>query len=183
MTDTATVQTLTAEVRTLMVGKRQVTLSVAKQLDTVPLLELDIMGRIHLGRENPYVIGSHHGKLACARWEDPQHIYPRPAFIELPNETITACSRLIREHNSYTYLSLKIDEKSFDVAKEVAASCGIEEHDGWEGKERCKFWTASNIIKDSIRTQIANHELRHAAKVAKNEEAKNSDLIVLAGLR
>jgi hypothetical protein len=59
---TATVETLTAEVRTLMVGSRQVTLSMAKQLDVVSLADLKVMGRLNL-RFNArdlemYVIGA-----------------------------------------------------------------------------------------------------------------------------
>jgi hypothetical protein len=45
---TATVETLTAEVRVLMVGSRQITLSVAKQLDTCPFFEMQPMGRIRM---------------------------------------------------------------------------------------------------------------------------------------
>ena len=41
---TATVETLTAEVRVLMVGNRQITLSVAKQLDEVPIAEIEVFG-------------------------------------------------------------------------------------------------------------------------------------------
>lgn len=43
---TATVETLTAEVRVLMVGNRQVTLSVKRQLDWVPAEECEPFGRI-----------------------------------------------------------------------------------------------------------------------------------------
>ena len=46
---TATVETLVAEVRVLKVGSRQITLSVAKQLDEVPVFELEPFGRIHCG--------------------------------------------------------------------------------------------------------------------------------------
>lgn len=38
---TATVETLTAEVRALMVGSRQVTMSVYNQLDRVPHSQID----------------------------------------------------------------------------------------------------------------------------------------------
>src|SRR5512144_2582083 len=60
-TTTATVETLTAEVKVLQVGNRQITLSVAKQLDEVPLVDLEVMGRVHLGgNAYPYlVIGRH----------------------------------------------------------------------------------------------------------------------------
>lgn len=45
-TTSATVETLTAEVRVLMVGNRQVTLSVYRQLDTVLSGEIDPFGRV-----------------------------------------------------------------------------------------------------------------------------------------
>lgn len=55
---TATVETLTAEVRVLMVGNRQITQSVARQLDRVELDELKMFGRVRLG-EDTLIIGSH----------------------------------------------------------------------------------------------------------------------------
>jgi hypothetical protein len=50
--ETATVEVLTAEVRTLMVGSRQVTLSVFKQLDTVLPKDIEPFGRVRDGRDN-----------------------------------------------------------------------------------------------------------------------------------
>ena len=44
--NTATVQTLTAEVRVLMVGSRQITMSVFKQLDHRPIEEIELFGRV-----------------------------------------------------------------------------------------------------------------------------------------
>ncbi len=68
---TATVETLTAEVRILMVGLRQVTLSVARQLDEVDPCEIEPFGRIRAGSRNGFaaidqveVIGSAGGQLA-----------------------------------------------------------------------------------------------------------------------
>jgi hypothetical protein len=46
----ATVQTLAAEVRVLMVGSRQVTLSVYRQLDTVRPDAIEPFGRVNTGR-------------------------------------------------------------------------------------------------------------------------------------
>ncbi len=46
---TATVETLTAEVRTLVVGSRQVTLSVFKQLDTLSVWKIKPFGRVRSG--------------------------------------------------------------------------------------------------------------------------------------
>jgi hypothetical protein len=74
-TTTALVETLTAEVRVLMVGRRQVTLSVAKQLDLVPLAELTIFGRVKLGDVHRVIGVDRDGNLALAsyvpahRWE------------------------------------------------------------------------------------------------------------------
>jgi hypothetical protein len=49
---TATVEVLTAEVRVLMVGSRQVTLSVARQLDEIDGYEITPFGRIETGRKH-----------------------------------------------------------------------------------------------------------------------------------
>lgn len=74
----AHVQVLTAEVRTLMVGSRQVTLSVAKQLDVVPLYVMRPFGRVkirtgsrgsgRLGVERVDVIGAHRDGSLCISW-------------------------------------------------------------------------------------------------------------------
>lgn len=66
----AIVEVLTAEVRVLMVGSRQVTLSVARQLDQVEPEEITPFGRIRTGAREPFaalgmieVIGSLDGSL------------------------------------------------------------------------------------------------------------------------
>lgn len=66
---TATVQTLTAEVRVLQVGSRQVTLSVFRQLDSVPYDDLEPFGRVRDGGR-PHsieVVGRHNGTGALVR--------------------------------------------------------------------------------------------------------------------
>jgi hypothetical protein len=50
-TNTATIETLTAEVRVLMVGSRQVTMSVFKQLDWLTPSALTPFGRVSTGRK------------------------------------------------------------------------------------------------------------------------------------
>ena len=59
---TATVETLTAEVRVLMVGSRQVTLSVYGQLDHAPFDEMEPFGRVR-PRDSQldyiYLVGRH----------------------------------------------------------------------------------------------------------------------------
>lgn len=74
--ETATVETLTAEVRTLVVGSRQVTLSVARQLDTVPVWEIEPFGRVNLsGPFDTIMVGRHRtsGALVISR---PVHEHP-----------------------------------------------------------------------------------------------------------
>jgi hypothetical protein len=67
---TTTVEMLTAEVRVLMVGSRQITLSVARQLDTVNADEIEPFGRVRVlqkpDRNDVEVIGSADGVLAYA---------------------------------------------------------------------------------------------------------------------
>jgi len=61
-TYTATVEALSAEVRVLMVGSRQVTLSVYRQLDRVPDDEIEPFGRVRDGKHegcDVYVVGRH----------------------------------------------------------------------------------------------------------------------------
>lgn len=84
MSATATVETLTAEVRVLMVGNRQVTLSVARQLDEVDFVELSPFGRIRSTREYTSaveVIGKHResGALARATVSQPMWLTESPA--------------------------------------------------------------------------------------------------------
>lgn len=52
-THTATIETLTAEVRVLMVGSRQVTLSVYRQLDRHPSNEIKPFGRVSDKHDEP----------------------------------------------------------------------------------------------------------------------------------
>ena len=72
MTDTATatVEVLTAEVRVLMIGSRQITLSVVRQLDFADPDEIAPFGRVRTGaydNEVVEVVGSVRGVLARAR--------------------------------------------------------------------------------------------------------------------
>jgi hypothetical protein len=69
-TTTAEVETLVAEVRVLMVGNRQITLSVAKQLDRVSLKDVIAFGRIRPEKGDHLVIGRHldDGSLVTALW-------------------------------------------------------------------------------------------------------------------
>ena len=68
---TATVETLTAEVRVLMVGNRQVTLSVYRQLDYVYPQWIDPFGRVNANSDRNFVqlVGSYKGVLVRSEFE------------------------------------------------------------------------------------------------------------------
>lgn len=71
----ARVQVLTAEVRTLVVGSRQVTMSVFNQLDSVPPNEIEPFGRVSPGSDqwSVSVIGRHGATGALVRSNVPRH--------------------------------------------------------------------------------------------------------------
>lgn len=71
----ATVEVLTAKVRVLMVGSRQVTLSVYRQLDEIPLLAMEAFGRVRAeprpDDDEPrriQVVGASRDGQLCASW-------------------------------------------------------------------------------------------------------------------
>lgn len=78
MTDAheAHVRTLTAEVRTLVIGSRQVTMSVYNQLDDVPPTRIEPFGRVNPKHPNArqffYVVGRHTTTGALVRSHIPQ---------------------------------------------------------------------------------------------------------------
>jgi len=81
----ASVGVLTAEVRVLMVGSRQVTLSVARQLDFVPMSSIEPFGRIKSGSGGDCieVIGSADGVLSRSRvWRTMQTCSRGNSFLE-----------------------------------------------------------------------------------------------------
>lgn len=86
MTSTATVETLTAQVHTLVIGTRQITLSVAKQLDVINLPDLAVMGRVKIaGKHDYHVIGTdiRTGVLAVAEYEPYAHRDDHPGWAAL----------------------------------------------------------------------------------------------------
>jgi hypothetical protein len=77
---TATVETLTAEVRVLMVGNRQITLSVFRQLDPVRHDQIEPFGRVRSSDKLSHLVqvvgcrtaGPHAGTLVRS-WLNPEH--------------------------------------------------------------------------------------------------------------
>lgn len=178
--NTATVETLTAEVRTLVVGSRQITLSVAKQLDIVPLDTLQIFGRVkvNVGKDPAnYVIGtSTDGTLALAAYEHP--FRPERPYIgeqDLDGGKITACAREMETR------TLEAEGVIFEASRKVLAACGIAGHDRYSSAQ-CAHWSP-NGLEDLIWESLVNQTARNAADKSLNLAAAESPLIVLAGLR
>jgi hypothetical protein len=177
MTDTATVETLTAEVRVLMVGNRQITLSVARQLDTVKLFEMEPFGRVRLDkdREN-YVIGrsKETGTLVLAKYQ------PRttaPFICELDGK-ITVCRGLapLADHGDRVY-NLTFRRRAIMVDYDTVNHCEFDDH--WNRNNKgCEGWL-TNGLDDQIQAQIDESDECNAP----HEAAAALPLIVLAGLR
>lgn len=184
MTTTATeaaVTTLTAEVRTLVVGTRQVTLSVAKQLDVVHIVDLRVMGRVRLNGDHKHVIGTAaDGSLALARYSEPW--YPRPRFIDADDLTgkATVCQSLQADD----YYPLEIGGENFRLARGAAEQCTVEEHARWsQQQQKCDGWTAPPEVMAQIATVVRGKILGEQIARAAHKAAAAAPLIVLAGLK
>ena len=181
---TATVETLKAEVRTLMVGNRQVTLSVAKQLDRVPLNELEVFGRIHLGKESNLVVGRHveSGALALSSFRS---FKPFIGFIELTDgaepllDYPMVCSSLNNRLDNGFRLAL--DDVPFILADRNIRRCQISGHFPYS-RDSCDNWDPGSF-GETFRKELQRQREAYERKVSVNRAAAESPLIVLAGLR
>jgi len=173
---TAEVEVLTAEVRVLMVGSRQVTLSVARQLDLVDLDALEPFGRVRTREHDYAVIGKHRqsGVLVIAPY------LPQPPILhflaaELPGR-ITACATLLRTARQYAIgLQLRYDDWPITVPTECVNVCG--KHAGYE-RHGCEHWEPGEVAP-----VIARDVRRARQAFAPHVAAAAMPLIVLAGLR
>ena len=103
-TPTATVVTLEAAVRVLMVGNRQITQSVAKQLDHVDPWHVEPMGRVRLADET-LVIGRHTdtGDLvlthshACRLHPQPRTLFSAHPPAHLRCDCCHGCAFIVRD--------------------------------------------------------------------------------------
>jgi hypothetical protein len=177
MSDTATVEVLTAEVRVLMVGSRQVTLSIAKQLDRVSLRRMEPFGRVRIGDVDNLVIGRSRedGSLVTAPIV---YLREQPIInVEDLDPSVEArpvvCNKQMTDRDGYFRLSL--DGRSIALEAKAATRCG--QH-GYMGDESCGSW---NHMGHASSFQAAIDELD--ATRAMYARARVLPLIVLAGLR
>lgn len=174
---TATVETLVAEVRVLMVGSRQVTLSVARQLDYAKLEDIDPFGRVHLGGEGNHIIGRHRtsGALVLAQ-------YQRDPGTTVPIDEHTLASKFLvcskyKPSISEWGVELGFEGRRLSVDHRAVDWCGNERHTRF-GEEHCAGWD-SNDQDEVIRAQIAKWDRRRQYHLS----MPSLPLIVLAGLR
>ena len=172
---TATVETLIAEVRVLMVGNRQITMSVAKQLDWVDECYMEPFGRIKLYEHSRLLIGKHIASGVLVRSTIPES--PNMPYIDRLSAHITVCRTLKRDCETGACV-LNLNNNRLKFAPGVIRYCEIDGHDAWIRAGHCDGWIA-NGMEDEISNQILEFK-----KYKEHIAALNAlPLIVLAGLR
>ena len=179
-TTAATVETLTAEVRTLVVGSRQVTLSVAKQLDTIPLDRLVVMGRVRIDKESTdrkgWVIGvdTATGSLALAKWNIDARI-AKPVVWDDDGLSIVVC-RPMRLNDYEAHLQIdKTPFTAFNPKRNPACDCARGGFCGWN--------VGGSTTLDEVAAYVEQQMVLTAAERDRCKAAADAPLIVLAGLK
>ncbi|EHK82120.1 hypothetical protein [Rhodococcus pyridinivorans] len=183
---TATVETLTAEVRVLTVGKRQITVSVAKQLDVIPVTRLTVFGRVKLELKDhkDYVIGVDNttGILSLSAYNK-YFRGPKP-FVDvidsgLPDEQFPiVCGATSSYDNAF---QLRWSDIDFELFADGVRRCEIDGHTTW-GTAKCSGWNPAGSA-EYIESEIARQTAEADAEAKAHRDAASSPLIVLAGLR
>lgn len=179
MKQTATVEALTAEVRVLMVGSRQITLSVARQLDVLDELSaIEVFGRVRLGDDKPRVIGADKatGELKLALFKFPHGPVITAEDIDKP---IIICDTTRGNQRDHAYFLRYEDEATLTVDPRATQSCGKHAPDPMGGRFNGVCGWDPNGNEPLIKAQIA--EWQAARRVF--DAAASAPLIVLAGLR
>ena len=181
----ATVETLTAEVRVLMVGSRQITLSVARQLDWIPLEDLTVFGRVKLGGGGDIsAIGrGPTGDLCLARVQQLWGV--RRVFIDeedLDGRKVRVCRSAV---NHEGYANVRFGGTPIELQRGTYETCDVPKHRFYSsytvtaaGAPSCGRWDSGDC-REAIEAAIA----RDMEYVALHKAAAEAPLIVLAGLR
>lgn len=178
---TATVETLTAEVRVLMVGNRQVTLSVYRQLDEVLLADIAPFGRVNDGKDiGTWVVGRKLTTGELVRANVNKYRVPKPCVYKgLLSAPIIVCKAHFRradETVAHDEVSLTYRGAGLIVNRDAAEDCGIKEHS--RGPEHCDGWQPNGqqgVLDELVR--------KYGVEVERHRAAESLPLIVLAGLR
>jgi hypothetical protein len=200
-TATAKVEVLTAEVRVLMVGSRQVTLSVYRQLDYVPPDRIEPFGRVrdshdtHTG-SSVFVVGRDaDGTLVCS------HAYKQPTYQHITEEDFPLAHEWAHaQHHfadgddvgltrSYFHLPALAGTQAYVTLEHaVTVTCHECEMVEW----RCRDYNHQDVKPDHDRAAWLNRQMGTVVRmrVAEDRELQaiydewaKLPLIVLAGLR
>jgi hypothetical protein len=183
-TTTATVATLTATVHVLQVGSRQITLSVAKQLDCVDRENIEPMGRIRLNDGVELIGRGPDGTLVRS------HVTPEASayrtnrdWVHLPNKAVWVCRRAPLEQsywdNAVLYrltgsdFSVTISQSAADVSDDCPPGMPSADHSG-------HWWMRQQI---DLAACAVERDRRNAALKAARASDLALPLIVLAGLK
>ena len=200
-TETATVEMLAAEVRTLMVGSRQVTLSVAKQLDVISFAEMEtIFGRIKIGREGVTVIGrSRSGVLSISDVRD----FVRDFVLAPRGEwgSFVVCNGVYEDTSRWmaaagvgeAMMELDVWAEHFFVRRSdvLRLECGhsISEARAFVGDDGLRlsgcqgWWERNRDGYDMHSAEVESQVILQRTEQDRERGARNAPLIVLAGLR
>lgn len=176
----ATVVALTAEVRALMIGSRQVTLSVYRQLDTVDHTECEPFGRVRDAKDcdyrGVYVVGRHTQTGSLVRSYRKQT--PYKIVINAPDvmyDWITSGNRPFERTRNYLEIPILSDGDITIWASLYKIKAGGVDHRGWEYVDPRQESQAVELVRGHLDEALLLKR--------QHEEWTQLPLIVLAGLR
>jgi hypothetical protein len=193
----AVITTLTAEVRTLVVGSRQVTLSVAKQLDTVPLENLTVMGRVRVG-DYTHVIGTaKDGTLALARYNEQTRLDVGELMLRLEADDLPSrvkvcgglyVDRFGNDGRSYSsnfhYFKFTAGtQQGRPILLNAKATESCRDLDHRQGRQSCDDAVNRSDLGELCRAELDRQHLEQCLTVERHRAAAAAPLIVLAGLK
>jgi hypothetical protein len=173
----ATVVALTAEVRALMIGSRQVTLSVYRQLDTVDHTECEPFGRVrdpqNVEGYGVYVVGRHVQTGSLVR--SYRKKAPHKLVVVAPDvmyDWIRNGSRPFERTRNYSEIPILEDS---DITIWASFYRMAVDHRGWEYVDPEQESQAVDLVRGQLDEALL---IKH-----QYEEWAQLPLIVLAGLR
>jgi hypothetical protein len=204
----ATVRTLTAEVKVLMVGNRQVTLSVYRQLDAVRPDQIEPFGRVSDSQDHPtismgrgyerqvtnptevFVVGRSidTGALVRSRMEKPEIYEGSPQSVS-HEEWGAWCNQQHKPSDKHkwttAWLSFLLGGNKFCTFEMLTDEC--TQHEGLEWFTRHTYPALSiemlAVVKDKVTREGQEILARFALAQERYVEWCALPLIVLAGLR
>ena len=183
------VEVLTAEVRALMVGSRQITLSVYRQLDTVPPERIEPFGRVRDGHDTGlWVIGRDKTDGALVRAQQ-EHV-PNNELIWMPTFPFIEIGRVTYERLPKVRSGNAIEHDryvTYQVDGEPAYLYAGTKYDGsqWVTFSKDDLDEPARLLIewDSLVRNVRIERLAHATRLTRYLAWKVLPLIVLAGLR